>query len=299
MACKKACMSLSWDDINTVSLLVEEGSLAGAAARLGVNYTTVSRRISRIEAALDETLFIRSAEGYAPTQAAHIVSQSAVEMSGAADDMLRKLSASSQILTGSLTITAPQLLIARHLAIVLRDFRAQYPDMSLNIRATNQILDLNRPSADLAIRISNSPDEMLIGQRLTRQSSMIYGVPELARRAETTPQEMVQWVGMPHWKTPPKAALATCPNWEIAYRFDDMVAVIGAALSGLGLVRLPKFLGDAESGLVRVNIMPPKDYWDIWALTHPDLKDAPKVRAFKQVLIPYFKSHQSDFLEQG
>ncbi len=102
---------------------------------------------------------------------------------------------------------------------------------------------------------------------------------------------------MSHWTKPPKATLEVCPNWQIGYRFDDMVAVIGAATAGLGLVRMAKFLGDGTEGLVRVNIMEPQDYWDIWALTHPDLRASPKVAAFKSLLIPFFKSKSADFFE--
>lgn len=288
-------MQPNWDDIKTVLHLVRGGSLASAASALEINYTTVARRIARIERHLGQSLFLKGAGGYLPTEAARQIAKSAEAMEVHTNQMLRAVSAGDQALSGTLVITAPQLLVASHLAQVFQKFRNTHPAVELVIRATNEILDLNRPNADLAIRISNSPDEALVGQVLAKQSSMAYGTPALAKKIAEDPMGPIEWVGMPHWKSPPVASLQKHPNGVIAYRFDDMTAVVGAAIAGLGIARLPKFLGDNAPGLIRLDVMKPQDYWKIWVLTHSDLRNTPKVSAFKDILIPFFKSRAADF----
>jgi len=140
-------------------MLVRHQTLAGAAAALDVNYTTVARRIHRAEEALGQLLFERLADGYRPTEAAKVVASHAEKMETAEFDLRRYLQVADTALTGSLTITAPQLLISYFLAPVLEEFDQKYPQIELRILATNDILDLTRLEADLAIlRTRNWPD---------------------------------------------------------------------------------------------------------------------------------------------
>ncbi len=288
-------MNADWEDLKTVMYLVKDGSLSEAARSLGINYTTVARRISRIEADLGQILFQRLPEGYVATEAGKNVASAAQEMQAHSNGLIRSLTAAQDRLTGPLTITAPQALVASHLAKVLQQMKKEHSSIDLIVRATNDTLDLNRPEADVAIRISNTLDNTLVGQRLARQQTLSYAAPKIAEEMAANPAATIDWVGMPYWKSPPKASLAEYPNARIAFRFDDITALVGAAIAGLGVVRLPMFLGDADSGLVRVPILSPQPYWDIWVLTHKDMRNAPKVAAFKKILIPFFRAHRSDF----
>jgi len=288
-------MNLDWEDMKTVLHLVRGESLAKAAATLGVNYTTVSRRISRVEQSLDMQLFQRLPAGYLATDEGRKVAETAEGMEQCMTGFIRKQSADEKKLTGALRITAPQLLVASHLANVLRELRIEHPGIEPEVLATTELLDLNKPEADIAIRISNDPGDALVGKRLARQHSASYAVRRLAKEIAYNANMSIDWIGMSHWKAPPKASLKEYPNARIAYRFDDMTAVLGAAIAGLGIVKLPIFLGDSTESLVRVPVLPPEPYLDIWALTHKDMRNAPKVLAFKNVLFPYFKKHQADF----
>lgn len=288
-------MDTNWEDMKTVLHLARGATLAKAAASLGVNYTTIARRISRIEQSMKLQLFQRLPSGYLATDEGRDVAEAAKAMEKHMTSLVRRQSAAQDNLTGVLRITAPQLLVASHLANVLRMLRSKHPLIETEVLATNELLDLNRPAADVAIRISNNPGDSLVGKRLARQHSMSFANRKVARRIASNPKASIDWIGMPHWKSPPKASLKDYPNARIAYRFDDMTAVVGAAVAGLGVVRLPLFLGDSTHGLVRVPVLPPQPYWDIWVLTHNDMRSAPKVLAFKELLIPYFKAHQSDF----
>lgn len=283
-----------WGDLKTVLALVRHGSLAAAGQALGVNYTTVARRIARVEQALDQTLFERLADGYHPTEAAQLIGEHAARMEAEADAMLRQLSGQDSRMRGSLVITAPQLLIAHVLAPVLQDFAKAYPDIDLHLRASNDQLDLNRREADLAIRISRAPGDSLMGRRLTAQKSAAFAAASYVEAMAKAPEAPIDWLVYEAMAELPAAVRAQSPQSRIAMVFDDMVAMAGAAQAGLGVVRMPLFLGRAL-GLQPLDLMPAQPYADIWVVAHADLWPSAKVTAFRQMLVPFFKAQEARF----
>ncbi|MEO1540150.1 MAG: LysR family transcriptional regulator [Pseudomonadota bacterium] len=289
-------MSVAWDDLRTVLMLVRHRSLAGAAEALGINYTTVARRVRRAEEDLGQLLFERLPDGYRATDAAHLLAEHAEEMEVTEHSLLRKLQGAETALSGSLTITAPQLLIASFLSPVLDRFTRAHPGIDLRILATNELLDLTRLEADLAIRISRSPGDTLKGLRLLRQETASFACQTLAERIAQDPTGPIDWVvydGHPHV---PRGVSPDYPNNSVRLRFDDMIAMIGAALAGLGVVRMPLFLGRSTPGLVQVPVLPPQPYADIWVVGHPDVWPSAKLAAFRDILVAYCRTHSSLFI---
>lgn len=289
-------MNASWDDLRTVLAVVRHGSLAGAGAALGVNYTTVARRIHRLELALGAPLFERLPEGYRPTEAAQLVAERAAAMEVQHDTLLRRLQGRDQSLRGLLVITAPQLLIGPYLAPVIAQFQAQNLEVDLSIRATNNLLDLNRREADLAIRVSRDPGDSLTGLRLCAQDNASFASPELAARIAADPSACIDWLVYEQTPNVPKLSLEKYPNARVALMFDDMIAMLGAAIAGLGVVRMPMFLGRANKGLVQVPMLPPQPYMDIWLVGHPDVWSSAKVAAFRAILVPHFRARRAAFV---
>lgn len=289
-------MDLAWDDLRTVLMMVRHQTLAGAAEALGVNYTTVARRIRRAEEALDQLLFERLADGYRPTEAARLVATHAEKMETSEHDMRRQLQGVSGALSGTLTVTAPQLLISSFLAPVLDEFDRKYPMIDLRVLATNDILDLTRLEADLAIRISRNPGNTLKGLRLLKQENTSFASPDLAKRITADPEAMIDWIVYDVFPNVPKGVLPDYPNHRVRFRFDDMVAMLGAAQSGLGVVRIPMFLGRSTAGLVQVPVMTPQPYADVWVVGHPDVWPSMKLKAFRDILQAHCKARRADFL---
>lgn len=289
-------MQVDWDDLKTVLALVRSGSLAGAGEALGVNYTTVARRIQRAEAATGAKLFERRLGGYAVTGAGRLVADHATAMEAEQDSLLRKLQGQDRSLTGPLVITAPQLLIGPHIAPVLDAFSRAHPEVELRVRATNDLLDLRRREADLAIRISRAPGDTLTGLRLCEQNTAAYACAALAERIAEDPETPVDWIVYREAPEVPAAARARHPASRVRMVFDDMVAMVGAAQAGLGVVRMPMFLGRATPGLVQVPVMPPQPYADIWVVGHPDVWPAAKPKAFRDLLVPQFRARRQDFV---
>lgn len=289
-------MEMAWDDLRTVLMLVRHKTLAGAAGALNVNYTTVARRVRRAEQSLDTVLFERLADGYRPTEAARVIASHAESMERSEHDLRRALKGIGTELDGRLTITAPQLLISNFLAPVLDQFDRKYSGIDLRVLATNDILDLTRLEADLAIRVSRSPGDTLKGLRLLKQETGSFAAPKVAQQIQTDPTAMIDWIVYDAHPNVPKGVNPGYPNNRVRFQFDDMVAMLGAAQAGLGVVRAPMFLGRSTAGLVPVPVLHPQPYADLWMVAHPDLWPSPKLRAFRELLVAYCKRHKGDFL---
>ncbi|TCK99995.1 LysR family transcriptional regulator [Shimia isoporae] len=289
-------MDIDWDDLRTVLHLVRGGSLAAAGVTLGINYTTVARRIARIEATLDVILFERLADGYRPTKAALQVAEHAAAMEARELDMLRELQGQDQRLSGKLVLTAPQLMIGPFVAPVIQRFVREHPDVSVELKASNELADLTRREADLAVRISNEPGDTLTGLRIAPQETASFAAPVWAERMAAGCEAPIDWIVYEQYTKVPKAALAKFPNSRVVLTCNDMAAMIGAAVSGLGVVRMPMFLGRHTQGLVQVPALEPQTYMDIWLVGHPDVWRSAKVSAFREMLVPEFKSRRDEFV---
>ncbi|WP_074786749.1 LysR family transcriptional regulator [Roseovarius tolerans] len=289
-------MSIAWDDLRTVMMLVRHRSLAAAAKALDVNYTTVARRIRRAETTLNQRLFERLPDGYQATEAAQLMAKHASQMEDAEHSLMRHLQGSESALSGPLTITAPQLLIAKFLVPVIDQFAKTFPQIELRVLATNDLLDLTRREADLAIRISRSPGDTLTGLRLLSQHSASFCSPQVAERIAADASAVINWVVYDSHPDVPKGISDDFPNNRVYLRFDDMVAMVGAAQAGLGVVRMPMFLGRCSAGLVQVPVLPPQPYADIWVVGHPDVWPSKKVEAFRKILIKRCRADRQKFI---
>lgn len=289
-------MTAQWDDLKTILELVRHGSLAGAAAQLGVSYTTVARRVARAEAALGEKLFERLADGYQPTEAALLVARHAGEMQQSEDQMMRHMAGRDTRLSGSLTLTAPQLLIAHVLSPAIAAFTKAHPHVDLMVKATNDMLDLTRREADLGVRVSRSPGDTLTGVRLAEQHSASFATSDWAERIAQDPGGEIDWIVYAAHNALPHGVAQASPGSRVRYRFDDMVAMAGAAQAGLGVVRMPMFLGRSTAGLVQVPVLPPKPYMDIWVVGHPDVWPSAKVTALREMIRADLRARRDFFI---
>ena len=270
---------LDWNDLRFVLETARQGGISGAARVLGVNHATVARRITAAEAALGARLFDRLASGYLPTEAGMDAMRAAEKIEATGARLDRQIGARDAALSGKLTLTASQLLIERVLGPVLRDFVVAHPGIELNLLATNEVLSLAQRQADVAIRISESPAQTLVGRRVCEQRAAVYATPEVIARDKGGAHPL-DWIRFAHWPGPPEAIRAIRPNLNVRLSVDDMVAAIGGARAGIGATRMACFLGETDPLLRRVPGLPDFTYVPVWVLTHPDLRAVPRIRAF-------------------
>ncbi len=289
-------MSAHWDDLKTVMHLVRGGSLANAADALGVSYTTVARRVKRAEDNLGVKLFDRLADGYQATEAGEVVARKAAAMEVEEHDLLRNLIGSERAVSGSLTITAPQLLCTTHLMPVFKEFKARYPEVEMHVNSDSALLDLNRREADLAIRVSDAPGDSLTGRVLARQESAAFANAEWAEKIAAGVNEPVPWIIPERIPTAFKKYVPAMPSENVILRSDDMLTMVEAARAGLGAVVLPVFLGSNAPDLEQIPLYKPMPFPEIWAVAHRDIWRSARVTAFREILIPHFKKNAHLFV---
>jgi DNA-binding transcriptional LysR family regulator len=275
---------LSWDDFRIVRAIADRRSLTGAAEALGVNHSTVFRRLAQIEERLGSTLFVRGRAGYDPTPSGEEMVQLAARMAEDIVDFERKVSGQDLRPSGELRVTTNDTLLVHLMSDVFAGFRRTFPDISLDVIVSNQALNLSKRDADVAVRATANPPEALVGRRLANIGWGIYGPVELAGRPfdPLIDGRQFTWVGFGENIAHLKAARwleETVGAERIVYRINTVLGLAEAAAAGIGLALLPCFIAATLPGLARLDGAPDFD-GGLWLLTHPDLRQTARVRAF-------------------
>lgn len=279
---------MNWDDLNLVLAICRSGSLSGAARRLGVNHSTVFRRLNAIEESLQVRLFERQANGYLMTEAGEAVKRSAERIDEEVVTLSRELLGRDLRLQGTIRITAPEGLAVRLLTPQLASFCQLHPEITIDLIVTSSALRLSHREADVAVRATRRPPDSAIGHEICSFRFCMYASADYLAKNEGLALEEHQWV-MPDdgidffpatlWRK------KTYPKANIVYRSNNTLAVVEAARAGLGVAPLPCFLGDTEAGLVRVIEPPDELTLSLWILIHPDLRHTARVRALMTFLV--------------
>ena len=274
--------TIAWDDFRLIDAIARAGSLPAAAALLGVHHSTAFRRLGQIEAMLGCPLFERHRTGYVPTQAGEEV----VALAGRVDEditaVTRRLSGQIPAPQGEVRLATSDSLLADLLLPMLAGLRQAQPAIRLDIVTGNTPLNLSRRDADIALRASDAPPDTLVGRRVGRIAWALYGPTGSGMTADASP-----WV-VPGESLPVGRGLHRhhqhLPPERIAGRFDGVLGLTGAVEAGLGVGHLPCFAGDARPGLERLSDPVPELAGTLWLLTHPDLRQTPRIRAVMDYL---------------
>ncbi|MER2267666.1 LysR family transcriptional regulator, partial [Methylobacterium oxalidis] len=146
--------------------VARSGSLAGAARALGVNHTTVLRRLNAYEARIGVRLFERLPSGYVPTAAGEAMVRDLVAIDAAIHDTERRAAGKDQRITGTVRLSSTDTLMASVLPAALTRVRMKHPSVVLEVSTANAFAVLTRREADIAVRPTASPPETLVGRRI-------------------------------------------------------------------------------------------------------------------------------------
>ena len=268
-----------WDSYRVILAAGRGGSLSAAARVLGINHATVSRQLARAEHTLGRPLFDRLPSGLRPNDDGKAAIETAAAMEAELLALGLRLSATEEA-GGKLVVTAPPLIIESGLAQDIAAYAKEVPQCALEVRGANEIVDLRRREADVAIRVARAPSETLFGRKMVAQRQGYFAAPGLLQAAPLTKDTPLPVISFTVYGEPiPKPLFESFPKAYVAARTDDMITARAMARAGLGVVRMPMILSRDE-GLQRIEQIAPTDYADIWILTHPDLRRVPKVRRF-------------------
>jgi len=259
------------------------GTLSGAAKALGVNYSTVFRRINSIEKNNKLRLFERHPHGYVMTEAGESVMRHAERMEEEANAVSRELLGTDERLSGTIKLTAPEGVTRYALMPHLETFCKEHPDIDLDLIITSSSLYLERNEADLAVRIGKRPPENYIAREVCKFSFGVYGSPEyIEKNRHLSPLEH-RWVD--HRDDPKPWWASERDRVNIVFKSDSTKINSDAVRRGLGLISTPHVVGSRTEGMQRFDLPVKNVERTMWLLMHPDLRGTARVKALMQHLL--------------
>lgn len=277
------------------------GSLAGAARLLGVNHTTVLRRLDALEAQLGARLFDRLRSGYQPTDAGRALLEQARHMAARVDEIERAVQGRDLELTGTLRVTTAFVVMDHLLPEPLAAFSRAYPGVEVEVLENAFLVDLairhtdadqgwTRREADVALRLSDQVADYLVGRQLGVADCRVYalrgapGLPQQVTALEVLTRD-VPWVAFER-----DTSARVYDRWlrqhlvqdNVRVRVDIFNAKAAMLQTGIGVGVLPTFMEAKHPELVAVSDPIPELAQPLWLVTHPDLRQTARVRAFMQ-----------------
>ena len=158
--------TFDWALVPSFLAVLNAGSLMGAARQLGAQQPTLSRHISELEAQLGAPLFERTGRGVLPTALALAIADSARQMAASADTLAHTLTRSREATTGTVRITTSEVAASYLLPTVLARLQRAEPGIQLELVASNQISNLLRREADIAVRMVRPAQGSLVARKL-------------------------------------------------------------------------------------------------------------------------------------
>jgi len=284
--------NMDWQDLRCFVAMARTGSVSAAARELGVNHSTVLRRLDSLERTLGTRLFERFQSGYVMTAAGETLQ---ARLGGVDEQIAAAQSAVAghdQELSGEIRITTTDTLARSMLMPALARFQHQHPGVRLQLVMNNAFLNLNRREADVALRPSNSPPDTLVGRKLGVLPSAIYAshsyLKASAKRGIANDAWADHdWIGLDdtlsHLEQARWLARAV-PASQVRMRVDSLLAMVDAVREGIGMAPLLCHLADSDRRLQRVAEPDPRFDTGLWLLTHRDLKDTARIKALTSFL---------------
>lgn len=291
--CKNTRMN--WDDLRLLRAVGAQGSFSGAAAELGLDHSSVSRRMRAFEKRLGVGLFERLPGGLGLTAAGAELFEAAQRMAEDATAAERRVTGRDSELRGEIRFATVDAT-ARKLMPVLREFLALYPGIRLEINLSQQLANLSRREADVVLRATNTPPETYVGRRVAGHVFPVFAAASLvARIGADAPLEAFPWVCWENglgrdWMT------RHAPAARIACQVNTALGMEEAVRAGIGIGHLAAFGADGDPDFLRLR--PPAEdlALDIWLLIHPDLRRNARIRAFTDFMAAAL-SERRDLIE--
>ncbi len=277
---------MNWDDLRFVVALARTGALARASKELGVNHTTVGRRIEAAEATLGVRLFSRTTTGYVLTDDGTRLLASLQGVEDAVHVVERQAHEHRDSLEGTVRITAPETFGVSYLSPRLAAFGKRHPELVIELLPSGEVLDLGKRQAQIAVRFFKSRHENLVVRRVADVTHGLYASKAyLARTPVTGVKNLAEH---PLLTATPGVVEATwlsklASGVQPRFLSNLTLALVGAAKASAGIAVLPRYLGDVEPTLQHLP-MPDEPSEPVWLTVHRDLKAVPRVRVLLDFL---------------
>lgn len=290
-----------WDDLKVLLALARSGSVAGAARAMGIDQSTISRRLGALEQALGAPLLVRGGREFSWTTEGRTMIAAAEAAEGAIDAGVRGMRSARLAETGTVRVsTTPGL--AAFLLRAMPELQARHPHLELDVSGTMEIVDLAKGDADIALRAGSPGDPDVVARKVFRSGWFLYASPGYLREGgaltsldDLRRRRLVLMTSKLHAMAPGLRWLEDRRDESTPVtRIDNLQSAMQVALLGRGIVCLPHSLAHMESGLVRA--------WpehvatsDAYLVYHASLRGVARIRAAVEALTELMETHGDEW----
>lgn len=280
---------LDWNDVRFFLAVARGRTLARAAAALGVDQTTVGRRIASLESRLGVSLFTRSAGVFQPSRSGRSVLEAAERMEEAARE-LRSRAVGEEIAT--VRVATTESLAGAFIVPAVQSLRTSHPHIQVTVTTGFARVDLRKGEADLAVRLVRPTDPRLACRKLADFHLRLYAARAyLSGRAPPTSlagESLIAYEeALPLGTRHPFARLPM-EGGALVLLSNSQQVLLAAAAAGVGIVQLPNFVGDAHPDLVRV-FPGVEDPYSVWLVLPQANRRIASVHAVSEAIAAEFR----------
>lgn len=282
-----------WNDLKYLLAVARHHSTLAASRALGVNQSTVQRRLMELERRIGRTLVTRQPTGYRLTEFGEEMLPYAERIEAEVLATQQHIEASRRDLAGVIRVTCPEPIMFRiSKSSLLERFYARYPGLRVEFVMSDRYLDIMKGDADVALRSGDTEAAELIGRKIADSLWAVYAsskyVAQHGQPASVAELSAHSLIGFEEGLVNHRAAVwlrEVAPDACIVARNNSVLGLVYAVKSGVGIAPLPTALGDSEEDLVRL-FGPVPELTRIWRiLVHPDLRHTPRVQAFFDFIV--------------
>ena len=292
----------NWNDLRAFLAVARTTRLTTAAARLGMDHTTIGRRIAALETGLGARLFDRSPQGYALTPHGERLMPAAERIESLTLTAAADLGGADQAVTGVVRIGAPEGFGSYVLAPLMAPLAERHPGLDIQLVAISGVLSLSKREADIAVTLSAPREGRLVSRKLTDYGLSLYAAPAyldarppIRTRADMAGQRFVGYIEDLLYS--PELDYMQAPDVDIhvSVQSSNLIAQLQATLAGAGLCVLPDFIAVRQPGLVRV--LPETVHLErsLWLVVHADLKNLARIRVVTDMIVASVRADRDLF----
>ncbi|HKT99129.1 MAG TPA: LysR family transcriptional regulator [Paraburkholderia sp.] len=278
--------NLNWELYRTFLAVLTEGSLSGAARALGITQPTAGRHVAALEAAFGQPLFTRSPAGFLPTEAARTLRGYAEAMRSTAAALERAASGRGNAMRGVVRVSASEVVSVEVLPPVLAQLRRAHPELVVELVPSNRVQDLLQREVDIAVRMTQPQQEMLIARRIGEIDVGMHARDDyLAERG--TPRTLADLaqhalIGFDTVTPFLREATRKLPYWKreaFALRTDSDIAQLAMIRAGYGIGMCQAGIARRDARLRRVLPRVCAFKLPTWITMHEDLRSNRRCKA--------------------
>jgi DNA-binding transcriptional LysR family regulator len=275
-----------WSLVRSFLAVLEKGSLLAASRHLQLSQPTIGRHVAELESQLGLVLFDRNGRGLLPTEAAYHLAESARIMQSGADQLARNVMGADLGASGTVRITASQPVSCYVLPPLLAQMRLSLPDIQVELVASNEVSNLLRREADIAVRMVQPEQASIIARRVGKVTLRACAHQDYLRRrgVPRQPNDLLahDLIGGDRNDDTLKGFAAqglVVGREQFAFRADDLIVVWQAVRAGLGVGFVSEYLIRSDPAVIPVLPKLKIEPLPVWLAVHKEIRTSKRIRA--------------------